>query len=175
MPQPTFRASQLQRMVYAAIAVAGISAVVGLGLREFWIEMVLSLAFSTLALAVATTGWRTRFAGPTFAGFALVGGGGLLQGMPALFGLLTLAAALIAWDLHHYGERLAQVGRIEEESSLLWAHLRLLFGTVGVGLVLGGMGLLMRVDYGVGAILILGFVLALGLTQAVSYLRKQSD
>jgi hypothetical protein len=46
---------------------------------------------------------------------------------------------------------------------------------VGAGVGLAGMALIIRVDFGVGAIVLLGLILAFGLTRAVSYLRQQSD
>jgi hypothetical protein len=46
---------------------------------------------------------------------------------------------------------------------------------VGAGLGLGAVALLVRMTYSIGVIVVLGFVLAFGLSRAVSYLRKASD
>jgi hypothetical protein len=170
-----FRASRMHLIVYTALAIAGLSTAVGFGLRQRWLEMAASLSFTVLALFSETTAWSDRLAGLVFAGYAVLGGFGLLLGIPPLFGLLTLAAALIAWDLHHYRQRLAGVARIEGEFALVRRHLRRLFITVGAGVGLGGLALLVQVDYGVGVIVVLGLILAFGLSRAVGYLRKESD
>jgi hypothetical protein len=175
MEKQPLRAPQMQLIVYAALFTAGMSTAVGFGASRLWIWMVISLGFTALALFGESTSWSHRLADLTFAGFAALGGWGLLRGVPVPFGLVTPAAALIAWDLHHYRERLAQVKHIEAEPALVRDHVQRLFLTVGAGLGLGAVALLVRMTYSIGVIVVLGFVLAFGLSRAVSYLRKASD
>jgi hypothetical protein len=175
MQERTFSASRLQLIVYAGLFTAGVSTAAGFGILGLWIEALLCLAFMALALLGETRSWRGRVAGGAFAGYAFLASWGLLRTIAPPFGLVTIAAALIAWDLHHFGQRLSQVERVEAESALIKAHLRRLLITVGAGVGLAGMALIIRVDFGVGAIMLLGLILALGLTRAVSYLRQQSD
>ena len=175
MQERTFRASQLQLIVYAGLLTAGISTAAGFGILGLWFEALLCLAFMALTLLGESRSWRGRVAGITFAGYACLAGWGQFRAIAPAFGLITIAAALIGWDLHHYQQRLGQVERIEAESALIKAHLRRLLITVGAGVGLAGMALLVRVNYGVGAIVLLGLIVAFGLTRAVSYLRQQSD
>jgi hypothetical protein len=175
MQKQGLRAAHIQLIVLAAWLTAGASAAVGFGLHRRWNEMILGLGFTALVLFGETKSWKDRVAGPGFAGFAMLATVGLLRGIPALSGLLTVAAALIAWDLQHYGQRLDQVARIEAEPTLIQDHLRRLFMTVGAGVVLAGIALLVRTDYSVNILIVLGLVVAFGLSRAVTYLRRESD
>jgi hypothetical protein len=175
MLKRTSPTAYVQLVAYGALLTAGVAAALGFGIRGLWVEMVVALGFTAMAIYAEHSSWSERLAGPSLAGFAVLGGGGLLRGLPTLLGLITVAAALISWDLHYFRQRLAKVDHIEAEGALVKEHLQRLFVVVGLGVAAGGLALLIRVSYGAGILFLLGLILVFGLSRAVSYLRKESD
>jgi hypothetical protein len=66
---------------------------------------------------------------------------GLSWSLPAWAMLLTVAGALIAWDLHLFEAGLARAGRIEDTAMIIRRHLERLSAITVLSLVLGGLGL----------------------------------
>jgi amino acid transporter len=80
--------------------------------------------------------------------------------------LVGLVAALVCWDLDHFGRRLRDVDEAQRPG-LERAHLLRLAPPVLAGLVLGEAALLVRTRLGFGLALLLGLLLVVGLSQAV--------
>ena len=100
---------------------------------------------------------------------------GLLLGLGAGWMLAGLVAALAAWDLHHFSHTLEGVPRVEGARSLERRHLQRLLIAVGLGALLAVVALGVDVTLSFGFVLLLGLVAILGLSQAVAYLRTESD
>jgi hypothetical protein len=76
-----------------------------------------------------------------FFGFTLAAAAGFWFGMPPAAMLVGLVAALGAWDLDHFGQRLRLVKRVEMDSGLGGNHLRRLGLIELLGLLAGMAGL----------------------------------
>ncbi len=109
----------------------------------------------------------TLFVGLAAAGVWLKAGPGWMLG--------GLIAALSAWDLSNWCRQLRAAGRVPDEVVLSRRHLGRLLAVDLVGLLLGGTALLLRLHFGLFWALVLGLLLIVGLTQAVSFLRQESE
>ncbi|HEU5102774.1 MAG TPA: hypothetical protein VFU22_27320 [Roseiflexaceae bacterium] len=85
---------------------------------------------------------------------------GAWQGVSAGWMLVAMIAALAAWDLDRFAERLHSAGRVIHPTDLARAHLRQLAIVVGVGLVLGFVALGLRIELTFGwALLVAGLAI----------------
>lgn len=105
----------------------------------------------------------------------LVAAGGLLLGLDAGWMLAGLVAALAAWDLDHFSHTVESVPRVEGARSLERRHVQRLLAAVGLGALLAAVAQGVDVTLSFGFILLLGLVAILGLSQAVAFLRSESD
>lgn len=119
--------------------------------------------------------WRQTLGTVTFTAFVLLSGFEALQGASPLVILLAIASALAAWDLHSFASRTREAGAVERASLLVRGHLMRLAAVAGLGLGLGGAARVIRLDYGVGVVVGLALLLAIGLSQAISHIRRESD
>jgi hypothetical protein len=106
---------------------------------------------------------------------AIAAAAGLLVGLGAGWMLAGLVAALAAWDLHHFSHTLEEIPRVEGMRSLERRHLQRLLIAVGLGVLLTVAALEIDVTFSFGLVLLLGLVAILGLSQAVAFLRSESD
>ena len=119
--------------------------------------------------------WRAWTGTLAFLIFVLAAVAGLWVDLGGGWMLLGTVAALAAWDLDHFTRRLREGGRVEQEAGLVRAHLRRLAEVSAVGLGLGGVALLARIDLGLGLALLLGLLTVIGLRQFLTALRRESD
>jgi len=92
---------------------------------------------------------------------------GFWLGLPGGLLLFSAAAALMAWDLHDFVRRLRDVEAAADAQTLQRFHLTRLGIVSGVGLLLGALALVIRVNLGFGVIFALGLVAVLGLSRLV--------
>lgn len=114
----------------------------------------------------------------TFTGFGMIGlhgaaVGGILGGMPPLFMVLGVVLALVAWDLDHAFRRLQAAGQIEDADGLLRARLRWLAPIALLGLGIGVLLPLVRVQIAFGWLLILGLAAALILSRILAGIQRE--
>jgi hypothetical protein len=100
---------------------------------------------------------------------------GLLLDLAAAWPLLGLVAALVAWDLDAFLQRLAGAARVAGQGDLERHHLVRLLIVSGLGLGLGGLALELRIDLGFGLLLLLGLLVVIGFSQVVGFLRRESE
>jgi hypothetical protein len=89
--------------------------------------------------------------------------------------LLSTVAALAAWDLGDFALRLQDVDNDEDARALEHHHLWRLAVVSGIGLLLGGLALTIRVDLRFGVVSALGLIAIFGLSRLVRFLRRESD
>ncbi len=136
---------------------------------------------SPILLAMGALWWigqkrRWNLVAPVaLVGFVVAAAVGLWMGLPAGWMLVGVVAALSAWDLDHFAQRLRGVERVEMQPALEQLHLRRLVSANGLGLLLAGMALVVQYKFSFDVALVLGLVAVLGLSQMVSYLRRESD
>jgi len=95
--------------------------------------------------------------------------------LPADWLLLGIVATLASWDLNHFAQRLRAAEDIEGERVLKRAHLQRLFIVASLGLLLGEVTLRVQLSFAFGWAFLLGLLAVLGLSQAIRFLRRESD
>lgn len=96
---------------------------------------------------------------------------GLWLKLPSGWMLIGIIAALCAWDLQHFTQRLQDV---TVPKSLEIRHLQRLLIVGSLGLLLASIALLIQVEFKFGDALILVLLAILGLSQAIGFLRRES-
>ena len=91
--------------------------------------------------------------------------------LPVGWLLGSLVMLLIAWDLSEFSEHLARFDSDRVNPQLVHNHTRRLLFVAGVGFVLGGVALLVKVRLGFGIAVLLGLLVIMGLASAVRFLR----
>lgn len=117
-------------------------------------------------------GWATSVALVLFVGAAALG---LWLDVGAGWMLLGAVAALSAWDLDHFAQRMRTVKQIKGARNLERRHLQRLLTVDGLGLLLGGVALGIEIEVGFGTAFLLGLLAILGLSWAIQPIRRESD
>ena len=162
------------RLLPITIGLAAIVLAMGYAVGGAW-------KFSPILLAMGVLWWFglkrhwNLFASAALVGFVVAAALGLWEGLPAGWMLVGAVAALSAWDLDYFARRLRSVERVEMRLALERLHILRLVSADGLGLLLAGMALAVQYKFSFDAVLVLGLVAVLGLSQMVSYLRRESD
>ncbi|MBW2062368.1 MAG: hypothetical protein JRI95_12535 [Deltaproteobacteria bacterium] len=117
-------------------------------------------------------GWIASF-GLTF--FVAVAARGAFLGIPFAWLLISVVAALLAWDLDFFLHRLKKAGRVEKEYDLQWRHLKRLMIIASLGLILGSAHLAIKLNLHLGWVLLLGLISLFGLSRLIALLGRESD
>ena len=89
--------------------------------------------------------------------------------------LVGVVAALSAWDLDHFVQRLNGVGRVTKVRDLEQRHLQRLLIVDVSGLMLSVVALGIKVEFGLVTAMLLGLLVILGLSRMVGFLRREGD
>ena len=89
--------------------------------------------------------------------------------------VLGLVTALVAWDLDQFAQQMRAAGRVHGVTELERRHIRRLLLTALIGGVLGLIGLGLRVRLRFGLALLLAALVMSGLGLIVGYLRRLGD
>ena len=89
--------------------------------------------------------------------------------------VLGLVAALVAWDLEQFAQAMRAAGRVDGVTELERRHIRRLLLTAVIGGVLGLVGLGLRVRLRFGLALLLAALVMAGLGLIVGYLRRLGE
>jgi hypothetical protein len=164
------------KLLFTSTILATVALALGYGLVGLWagVVFVLVLGFLWLVGQRRGWGWMASVMLVFFVGAASIG---LWLNVQDGWMLLSVVAALSAWDLDHFAQRLSGVGqnRVEETRDLERRHLERLLIVDGLGLLFGAVALGIEVDLGFGTALLLGLLAVLGLSRAVGILRRESD
>lgn len=166
---------RIRAVVLGSWLLAGISLVVPFLLRQIWGWSLAIVGLTAFALAAEILDSHVFFTGLSFAGIVGLTIVGVLSGLGTGWLLIAIACGLIAWDLSHFHQRLAEAGHLKEQSGLPRRHLVRLLLAVGAGTALGAAALIIRLRYGYWILLLLAAITMVGLSLAVSYLRQASD
>jgi hypothetical protein len=137
------------------------------------VEALLILLLGALWLGAEWLGW-SRADAVGLVGCAGVAAVGMWLDLAAGWMLVGLVWALSAWDLFAFARWVTGVQAAEKAKVLLWEHLRRLFVVDVVGVLLASAALAMRLRLGLALMLLLGLVLFLGVSRAISFLRRES-
>jgi hypothetical protein len=162
------------RLLPITIGLAAILLAMGYAVGGVWKVLPILLAVAALWWIGQRRHWNL-VASVALLGFVVAAALGLWMGLPAGWMLAGVVAALSAWDLDHFARRLRRVERVEMQPALERLHLRRLTSVDSLGLLLAGMALVVQYKFSFDVALVLGLVAVLGLSQVVSYLRRESD
>ncbi|MBN1873407.1 MAG: hypothetical protein JXA33_04185 [Anaerolineae bacterium] len=97
---------------------------------------------------------------------------GFWRGVGSGWMLAGAVAALTAWDLDHFIQRLRDAPNIEHAQVLEQQHLRRICIVNGIGGVLAGVALIIRLHLHFGVMFLLGLIAIAALTRALTFLRR---
>ena len=142
--------------------------------RHMWSWVFLIIAVGVLWLYGQKRGWR--WVGPLGMTFYIITAArGIFLDISAGWFLLGTVITLCAWDLDSYLNRLRRAGRVEKMDYLEQHHLYRLMIVSGLGLLLGGIPLVVRMEMKFGWILFWVMVLVIGLSRLIEMLNRESD
>ena len=145
----------------------------GFALSGLWAGMAAVLAAGALwLLGHRALPWASSAALVTLAAAAAVA---VLLAVGGGWPVLGLVAALVAWDLDQFAQRMRAAGRVDGAPELERRHIRRLLVVAATGGVLGAIGLGIRVRLSFELALILVALAMLGLSIAVGFLRRLRD
>lgn len=156
---------------WAGVLIAMAALALGYGLGGVWIGVGLVLVVGVLWFTGRWLGWGW-VASVGLALWIAAAAVGLWVGLGAGWMLVGVVAALSAWDLDHFIQRLGAAGRVEHDVAMERAHLGRLLAVDAAGLALGGLALTVRVRLGFGLALVLALVAVWGLSRAVRFLQQ---
>jgi hypothetical protein len=147
---------------------------VGYGLNELWGGAVTVGVVGAFWMVGQWRRWRwvTSVALVLLMGAAVMG---LWLGVGGGWMLVGVVTALVAWDLDRFVWRMRAAGRVESADTLERRHLQRLLIVGGAGLLLGAVALSFRIRLGFAVAFLLALLAVLGLSQAVSFLRREGD
>ncbi|MEM7342957.1 MAG: hypothetical protein AAF485_01830 [Chloroflexota bacterium] len=120
-------------------------------------------------------GWTT-----TLSTFGFIGsmGAALLavwQGASVILMLFGVVAALVAWHLSSFTQRLDQATYIHNETGLLYAHQQRLGVVAGISLLLGIVTLSLQFRLTLGWAMLLAILMMIGLNRLIALIRKSTE
>jgi hypothetical protein len=121
-------------------------------------------------------GWIDSIALLLYTGAAALG---TLFQAPAGWMLVSLAAALSAWDLAYFTRRVKGMEGEQASRALERQHLQRLAMVIGAGLAVAGAAMafatLLRIRFSFGLALLGGLLAFIALSQVIGFLRRESD
>jgi hypothetical protein len=172
------KARQTPQMTVAlSHASAGLSVLIlalGFALTDLWVGTVAVLAAGGLWLLGQWRGlgWTSsallvlQTAAAAVATLSAVGDG---------WSVLGLVAALVAWDLDQFSQRMGTAGRVDDAAGLERRHIRCVLIVAGIGSLLGIVALSLQVRLSFGLALLLAVMMMLCLSLVIGFLRRQRD
>lgn len=155
-----------------SIGVATLGLLYGFFVSNHWI-WVLLIATSGLFWVY---GWLRKLemlSSLLLVGFTALSVLGILINLPPFGFLIGLLAALSAWDLDRFEQRIRQAGKIENERAVVLKHFLNLAAVDGLGLIVGSMALLLRIRLDFGLVLLVGLVAVIGLSLVFNYIKRE--
>ncbi len=158
-----------RRITLACTIMASGVLVAGFAREGFWYPMILVFLTGLIWLS-EQWGWLPwKIIGSIgLAVFTIAATVLAVVGFPAILILLCLILTLIAWDLDGFLSRTMEAGYIENATGLERRHLKRTAITSGLGLILGGVALEMKIDLAFGWILVLGLVIIILLNRLMA-------
>ena len=89
--------------------------------------------------------------------------------------LLGIIAALAAWDMEDFHQRMECVERVNHKEGLERKYLQRLLIVEGSGALLAVAAVSFPVTFSFGSALLLGLLAVVGLSRAIGFLQRESD
>jgi hypothetical protein len=161
----------MKRAAAISIGLATLLLAIGYGLDGHWIGVAASVALGCLWLVGLWRGWHGTDA-LGLVGFVSLAAVGVWLMLAAPILLVSVVAALAAWDAQRFAQRLWEAEHVRGETELVRSHLQRLFWVCGSGCVLGEIALGVRVPLGFTWALLLGALAIVGLSRAIRWLNR---
>ena len=158
-----------KRLLYLAVIVASAALIIGYILREIWVGAALVSVVGLIWIIGLLYHWGW-ISSTFFLVYAVLNSFVLLIQSPSYLEVISITATLVAWDLSYFIGRLEKARTPELARVLEINHLRRLLIITGVGLLLMGAAILLRIQLSFAIALLLGGAGLLALIQVVSRL-----
>jgi hypothetical protein len=155
-------------------ALATFALALGYALHALWGGVAAAVILGLLWLVSLWRGWdgMADVCVPCYAGLV---GWGVWSGLSPGWILVCVIAMLVAWDLNHFGRQLRNVELIVGAVEMVRDHLRWLAMVVGLGLLLGGISIGIRLQLGFGSTLLIAALGIISLTRIIRLAREQRE
>lgn len=144
----------------------------GFALLGAWVAALPIALAAVLWLATQALGKPANANLALWALFTLAAGFGLLLRAAPLLLLTSAVAALCAWDVGAFAQRIRAASHVERLGEMERRHLLRLALTAVLGFALGGAAMLLRVNLGFGVAAVLVILTVLALSQAAKLMAK---
>ena len=159
-----------QLLIFSSLLAAG-SLAAGYALAGQWPWAVVFTLLGLLGIVGQRRKWEMTSSILLFL-FVVGDVNALSQGVAVPWLLISLVAALSAWDLDHFTRRLRKAEQIDKARVLERRHLRRLLIVDGLSLLVAAIALVLQVEISFGVALILGALAVMGISQVVAFLRQ---
>lgn len=162
------------RLLWACIVLASTALLLGFTLDGpwLWLPAVLSLAGFWLLGEWRRWSWAASVSLVLCTALAAVG---MALDLRAGWMLVSLVAALIAWDLSLFLAMLQSIPQVDGANKLEQDHLRRLGLAAGLGLLFGALALSVHARLSFWAMVLLGLVGILSFSRVVAFFRVESE
>jgi hypothetical protein len=154
-------------ILWVTVTLAALSAGVGFGLRASWVSLALAVGTGALWLLILRRRIEWAASLPLF-GFTALAVLGIAVGVSPGWILVSLAAALAAWDLDYFLRRVQEVKDSSLAASMIAHHLRRLVGVMAVGLLAASGALLIQYRLTFSMAIIVSLLAVFVLTRLIS-------
>jgi len=163
----------LVRLRFITTILAAATLIAGYILNNQWSWPLLLVALGVFWLMGQRYSWD-RAGWITFAFYVIAAANGIQLKWGAVWAPLGMIAALAAWDLDCFIQRLTGVGYAETRD-MERHHVRRLLIVSGVGAALVAIALVLKTTLGFGVAYLLGLLALVGLSWTIGFLRRESD
>jgi hypothetical protein len=163
-----------RKIWYVSLGGATCALVAGYAMGGLWTWTLFILGLAALWLLGQRRGlkWVTSLELLLYIGLAAVG---LWQQLTFSLMLLGIIAALAAWDIESFHQRMEGIERVDQREGLERKYLQRLLIVDGAGALLAVAAVSFTVSFSFGSALLLGLLAVVGLSRTIRYLRRESD
>jgi hypothetical protein len=164
----------IRKLWYISFGCATCALVIGYAIGGLWIWTLPILCAAILWLLGERRGlkWVASVEFPLFVGFTVVG---IWQELPFGLMLLGMIAALAAWDMDNFQQRMQDVKRVDQREDLERKYLQRFLVIEASGAILAFTAVSLTVTFSFGSALLLGLLAVVGLSRTIRFLRRESD
>lgn len=172
------KTEQMPRMTLAlyrvSVGLAVFSLALGYALSDLWAGVVAVLATGGLWLLgqLRTLSWTSSVCLVVQTVAAAVA---VLNGVWGGWPVIGLVAALVAWDLDEFAQRLRAAGRVDDVPGQERRHIQRVLIVAGIGGLLAIVGLVLQVRLSFGLAHLLAALAMLGLSLVIGIMRRAGD
>jgi hypothetical protein len=164
----------MRQLASSSVVLAILALAIGYVGNAIWVGAGITLVVGLLWLAGQWRGWdwAADFGLICCVGLATFG---IWSQLPAVWMLVGTVAALAAWDLDHFAERLRSVGNVVGQAELTRSHLGRLLVVGAAGLLIGAVALGVRLELSFGWSVFASMLAILSLRGLIGLLKREGE